>query len=113
MEIFTRNLKILLQKRKMTHKDLRDLTGIKTASMSRYANGQTCPSARDLYSIARALGVSMDYLWAVTEFPNMETAPQTVSDMVHDNDAVADAFAVILDAVEKRRLSRRNVPPQQ
>lgn len=97
----------------MTHKELRDLTGIKTASMSRYANGQTCPSARDLYSMARALGVSMDYLWTGSEFPNMETTPPTVADMVHDNDAVADAFAVILDAVEKRRLSRRNGSSKQ
>lgn len=111
MEIFTKNLKNLLQIRKMTHKELRELTGIKTASMSRYANGQTCPSARDLYSMARALGVSMDFLWTGSEFPKMETSC-TMPDSVHDNDAVADAFAVILDAVEKRRLSRRNAAQQ-
>lgn len=61
-EIFAERLRGLLWHRKITQKELADLSGLTPAAVSHYVNGKQCPNSSALILIADALKVSTDYL---------------------------------------------------
>ena len=52
-----------LQKRNVSQADICRLTGISTATLSRYSSGERDPKVPNLYSIASALDVSARWLY--------------------------------------------------
>lgn len=52
---------------KMNNKDLARLTGISANAIGTYVNGRNDPSLYNATRIAKALGVSLDYLAGLTD----------------------------------------------
>lgn len=63
METFSQRLSALLEERKMSQKQLSELAHVTQGAISKYLNGQE-PKSAELFRIARALEVSMDYLYS-------------------------------------------------
>ena len=55
-------IRLARQKKKLSQKELAELTNINFKSLSRYELGTTIPPANLLADIAKVLGVSTDYL---------------------------------------------------
>lgn len=62
MDIFSNNLKELLDNRNYTQRDLAVETGIHETTISRYINKQLMPGVKTLLNIAYALDCSLDDL---------------------------------------------------
>ncbi|MBO4495682.1 MAG: helix-turn-helix transcriptional regulator [Clostridiales bacterium] len=52
----------LLKEKKMTQKELSEIVGVTTASMSHYVKGDRVPRAAVMASIAQALGTTTDFI---------------------------------------------------
>lgn len=52
-----------MKEKQLTQNGLGEKTGIRQATISDYLKGKSIPSAERFFLIARALGVSMDFLW--------------------------------------------------
>lgn len=61
--IFSHRLAQLMKEKQLTQNGLGEKTGIRQATISDYLKGKSIPSAERFFLIARALGVSMDFLW--------------------------------------------------
>lgn len=62
MSIFTERLSLLLQKNKMTQKELAEIIGVTTATLCRYVSGERQPKSDTVANIATALHTTSDYL---------------------------------------------------
>ena len=60
LSIFGDNLQYMLDRVRMTQRDLAEETGLSEASISRYINKERIPSVRALVNIANALDCSLD-----------------------------------------------------
>lgn len=60
-------LKKELHRRGLTQQALAEKTGIKTATMSRYVNGQREPKGKALLDMAKVLGCTPEYLCGLEE----------------------------------------------
>ncbi len=63
METFSERLARLMKSRNINQKTLSTLASIAQGTISKYRNGQE-PKSAELYRMAKALGVSMDYLYS-------------------------------------------------
>ncbi len=71
MEDFTaRRLKELLESQGMSQKELAEKAGITESAVSHYLKGDRIPRGAILLNIAKALGVSTDYLLNLSEPKN-------------------------------------------
>ena len=64
------NIKRILAKKQITQKDLARKAQVNETSLSRWMSGQHLPTIDNLYSVASALGASMDELvdgWLTSE----------------------------------------------
>jgi transcriptional regulator with XRE-family HTH domain len=64
------NIKRILAKKQITQKELACWAQVNETSLSRWMSGQHLPTIDNLYSVASALGVSMDELvdgWLTSE----------------------------------------------
>lgn len=62
LEIFSTNLRELLEERKLTQKDLANMSGLAECAISYYVHGQKIPGLRAIINIAYALEISIDEL---------------------------------------------------
>ncbi|MCI8890695.1 MAG: helix-turn-helix transcriptional regulator [Eubacterium sp.] len=63
--------------------ELSALSGVTTAAISRYLNGLRTPTVRNIILLAKALGVSVDYLLGLHDVPDdkiLTAAYSTASD---------------------------------
>ena len=63
METFSERLLALMKARGITQKELSALAGISQGTISKYLNGQE-PKSAELCRLARAFGVTMDFLYS-------------------------------------------------
>lgn len=61
MKEFRERLKLTMQLRGMTQRELAEKTGLTEASISRYVSGQRVPNAESLMKICEALMIYSDY----------------------------------------------------
>jgi transcriptional regulator with XRE-family HTH domain len=57
-----KNLKLILEIKGLSQKDLSEKTGITQATISRYINGSRLPSAESIITICEELNISSDWL---------------------------------------------------
>lgn len=62
-DIFSKNVKRLLDEKCMSQRELADAAGVTEVAMSRYLNDGRMPKGPILYNIAKVLGVSIEYLF--------------------------------------------------
>lgn len=62
MEDINSRIKIALKEKGMTQKELSEKSCVTEAAISRYVNGNRCPTLRVAAQIADALDVSLDWL---------------------------------------------------
>ena len=62
LEIFSTNLRELIDKKKITQKELAIMSGLSEGAISYYVHGQKIPSLRAIINIAYALQISIDEL---------------------------------------------------
>ena len=67
MEKFVERLKELLEREKMTQKELAVDIGITEAALSRYMNGSRIPRGENLCNMATALRTTPDYLLGISD----------------------------------------------
>ena len=60
---FSRKIERLMTNRRMTQRDLAELSGIAEATISSYAKGASMPSAKNIQLLARAFKISIDELY--------------------------------------------------
>lgn len=63
METFSERLLALMKARGITQKELSAIAGVSQGTISKYLNGQE-PKSAELYRLARAFGVTMDFLYS-------------------------------------------------
>ncbi len=73
-----RTIRLLRIDRRIDRRDLAEQAGISYSYLSAIENGSKAPSARLLYSLARALGMRDDELLATVR-ERLATAPETVA----------------------------------
>ena len=79
MENFGARLKSILESEGITQSELSEMAETTGATISRYVNDNRVPTANQLNKIAKALGVSVDYLLRGTERP--PTREEILSEM--------------------------------
>lgn len=62
INIFGDNLITMLQERRMTQRDLSDMTGLSEATISKYVNKQQAPSLKAIINISWALNIDVSEL---------------------------------------------------
>lgn len=67
MEVFSRRLQELRERRRLSRKVASELCGFYEHAFRRYERGEAMPSAEALCVMADEFGVSMDYLWGRSE----------------------------------------------
>lgn len=70
-------IKESMKTRRLTQEGLAKLVGVKQYTISRMLSGAPFPTIEQLFSIARALDVSLYYLIGVQEESYRELAPET------------------------------------
>ncbi|OCA04213.1 helix-turn-helix domain-containing protein [Akkermansia glycaniphila] len=66
-DIFISRLQVMSIRLKLTQKTLGELCNVNQATISSYLSGRRSPGADELARLSAALGVSMDWLWGVSE----------------------------------------------
>lgn len=69
MDIFGRRVEEVLKTKGLTQENLSDMIDIPATTISRYITSKTIPRLEYSVKIAKALGVSLDYLTGITDIP--------------------------------------------
>lgn len=72
---FAERLRSLMKYKDITQKELANYAQVSRQSMSKYANGETCPNSDQLKAIAEYLNVSADYLLGIANEKVIGTMP--------------------------------------
>lgn len=99
MSTFGDRLAKELDKRELQQKDLAELTGITTATISRYITGQRNPSSHNAKLIANALGVSTDLLLGISS--NTELSDKDLTEITLLKEEFPDGVDVLMRAKEE------------
>lgn len=73
MTIFALRTKSLMEEKKISQKDLSALSRVSEASLCRYLKGENMPRMDVIINVAKALGVSQNYLLGGEDKNNQET----------------------------------------
>ena len=65
---FKKRLRLMMEKKEYTQKELAMASGISEVSINRYYNGHRIPDAFNLAKLAKALGCTTDELAVLDEF---------------------------------------------
>lgn len=65
LEEFSNRLRYLMRLRRITQRDLSEMTGLTQPAISKYVSGRTMPNMHSLYKLSRALDCSVDDLMYV------------------------------------------------
>lgn len=80
-EIFISRLDQARKEKGLTQRELADRVGITEVSMSRYINGARVPSGPIVVNIAKALGISVDYLVGTSNVKKRQTNADRIRNM--------------------------------
>lgn len=72
---FAERLRSLMEYKDITQKELANYAQVSRQSISKYANGETCPNSDQLKAIAEYLNVSADYLLGIANEKAIGTMP--------------------------------------
>lgn len=105
-EIFISRLDQARKEKGLTQRELADRVGVTEVSMSRYVNGVRVPSGPIVVNIAKALGISVDYLVGISSVKKRQTNADRIRNMSDDE------LAEFLDIVEEDGISSQctNLP---
>lgn len=67
---FPERLSFCMKQSNVNGAELSALSGVTTAAISRYLNGLRTPTVRSIILLAKALGVSVDYLLGLHDVPD-------------------------------------------
>lgn len=99
MATFGERLAEELDKRELQQKDLAELTGITTATISRYITNQRNPSSHNAKLIANALGVSTDFLLGISS--KNELSNKNSNEIISLKDDFPEGVDVLMRAKEE------------
>lgn len=80
-EIFISRLDQARKEKGLTQRELADRVGVTEVSMSRYVNGVRVPSGPIVVNIAKALGISVDYLVGISSVKKRQTNADRIRNM--------------------------------
>lgn len=80
-EIFISRLDQARKEKGITQRELADRVGVTEVSMSRYVNGARTPSGPIVVNIAKALGISVDYLVGISSVKKRQTNADRIRNM--------------------------------
>lgn len=80
-EIFISRLDQARKEKGLTQRELADRVGVTEVSMSRYINGARVPSGPIVVNIAKALGISVDYLVGTSNVKKRQTNADRIRNM--------------------------------
>ena len=80
-EIFISRLDQARKEKGLTQRELANRVGVTEVSMSRYANGARVPKGPIVVNIAKALGVSVDYLVGTSSVKKRQTNADRIRNM--------------------------------
>ncbi|MBQ9209538.1 MAG: helix-turn-helix transcriptional regulator [Oscillospiraceae bacterium] len=85
--VFATRLAELLEKKRITQKELSERVGVTEATMSRYMHSERIPKAEILANIATALNTTSDYLLGTEEKSNIENDYPRIVRLIARNSA--------------------------
>lgn len=74
--VFSTRFREAVAEKCMTHRELSDATGVSIASISNYSSGEYQPTMQTGVILARYLGVSMDWLYGLSDVKKPAQATQ-------------------------------------
>ena len=80
-EIFISRLDQARKEKGLTQRELANRVGVTEVSMSRYINGTRVPSGPIVVNIAKALGISVDYLVGTSNVKKRQTNADRIKNM--------------------------------
>lgn len=80
-EIFISRLDQARKEKGLTQRELANRVGVTEVSMSRYINGARVPSGPIVVNIAKALGISVDYLVGTSNVKKRQTNADRIKNM--------------------------------
>ena len=80
-EIFISRLDQARKEKGLTQRELANRVGVTEVSMSRYVNGARVPKGPIVVNIAKALGVSVDYLLGISSVKKRQTNSDRIRNM--------------------------------
>lgn len=80
-EIFISRLDQARKEKGLTQRELANRVGVTEVSMSRYINGARVPSGPIVVNIAKALGISVDYLVGTSNVKKRQTNADRIRNM--------------------------------
>lgn len=80
-EIFISRLDQARKEKGLTQRELANRVGVTEVSMSRYINGTRVPSGSIVVNIAKALGISVDYLVGTSNVKKRQTNADRIRNM--------------------------------
>ena len=80
-EIFISRLDQARKEKGLTQRELANRVGVTEVSMSRYVNGARVPKGPIVVNIAKALGVSVDYLVGTSSVKKRQTNADRIRNM--------------------------------
>lgn len=80
-EIFISRLDQARKEKGLTQRELANKVGVTEVSMSRYINGTRVPSGPIVVNIAKALGISVDYLVGTSNVKKRQTNADRIKNM--------------------------------
>ena len=87
-EIFISRLDQARKEKGLTQRELANRVGVTEVSMSRYVNGARVPKGPIVVNIAKALGVSVDYLVGTSSVKRRQTNADRIRNMSDEELAV-------------------------
>ena len=91
-EIFISRLDQARKEKGLTQRELANRVGVTEVSMSRYVNGARVPKGPIVVNIAKALGVSVDYLVGTSSVKKRQTNADRIRNM--SDEELAEFLAV-------------------
>ena len=67
---FQERLSLCMHQKKLSGAELAVMSDVSAATISRYLNGQRCPTVENLSRIAAALNITTDYLLGLSNIPD-------------------------------------------
>ena len=106
---FKNSLAEILAEQNLKQADLCRMTGISTALMSNYMTGKASPSLDNALMIAKALGITLDYLVGHKSAPTRISKEQTtlLNDFEELNDDGQNAIMFMLGSLKKSHPRQR------
>lgn len=102
MAIFSKRLKEARTDKNMTQKELSEKSGVSTVMISAYERNNTSsgknPALNNIYAIATALGVSIDWLCGLTEKNELNKNQEKI-----DTETLLKSFINIIDHIKYRK----------